>query len=207
MTRKKNTVFQNICNNKSWLSSWYVSRKEYYIMLQEDLMSIVYIRSIISKTKNCSFIGVRIYKYNDVLVIDIYFVFIVFLIKKYFIRFIEDLSVFLKKNVCFALNRLSFLNIFASGFYIAFAIVSLIEKRVRFRSKVIKVLLKRIKEYCLGIYVQCKGRINNTSIARSDKLYLGSVSLNTINSSISYGLVIANTVKGLQSIKVWIYNY
>ena len=41
-------------------------------------------------------------------------------------------------------------------------------------------------------------------MAKVDKLYLGSVPLQSFNLSISYGLVIANTFKGLQSIKVWI---
>ena len=41
-------------------------------------------------------------------------------------------------------------------------------------------------------------------MAKVDKLYLGSIPLQSLDLSISYGLVIANTFKGLQSVKVWI---
>ena len=91
-----------------------------------------------------------------------------------------------------------------NGFYIALKIAKFIEKRIKFRSKLVKLLLKKVKDNCKGIYVQCTGRINNVDMARNDKLYLGSLPLQSINLSISYGLVVANTTKGLQSIKVWI---
>ena len=66
-------------------------------------------------------------------------------------------------------------------------------------------MIKKIKDSSRGIYVQCTGRINNVDMARKDKLYLGSIPLQSIDASINYGFVIANTTKGLQSIKVWIH--
>ena len=42
-------------------------------------------------------------------------------------------------------------------------------------------------------------------MARNDSMYLGSVPFQSFNLSIDYSLAIANTVKGLQSIKVWVY--
>ena len=41
-------------------------------------------------------------------------------------------------------------------------------------------------------------------MARVDKLYMGSIPLQSVKASISHGFVVANTIKGLQSIKVWI---
>lgn len=204
---KKNNITLNLCTKKNWLSSWYVYKKEYSSLLQEDLLLIMYIRSVLLKTKTFSFISMRLYKFNKFLVIDIYLFYFILLIRKYFISFVKEISIFLKKNIFLTINKLSFLDMFTNGFYLAHKIAKLIERRVKFRSKTIKLLLAKVKKYSAGIYIQCMGRINNVNIARSDKLYLGSISLNTIDSLVSYGLIIANTVKGLQSIKVWIYIY
>jgi len=121
-----------------------------------------------------------------------------------FITFVEKLSLFFKQKLFLTVKKLSLTNVLNSGFYVALKIARLLEKRIKFRSKTIKLMLKKIKNNCLGLFVQCKGRINNVNIARTDKLYMGSVSLQTVNISTSYGQVIANTAKGLQCIKVWI---
>jgi ribosomal protein S3 len=141
------------------------------------------------------------------LIFDVYLFFIVFFVKKTLVLFIRHINTFFKNNAILVINKLSFVDISINSFFIALKIAKLIEKRMRFRSKLVKSLLKRVSKYCVGVYVQCVGRISDSNIARKDKLYVGSISLNTVNFFVSYGLVIANTIKGLQSIKVWIHVY
>jgi len=207
MICKKNIIVSNISKNKNWISSWYVHKKEYSKLIQKDSILISYIRSFLFNNKIHTSTGLRLYRFSDIIIIDFYLFYVVFLIRKTFVTFIENINLFFLKSIFFTVNKLSFLDISSNGFYIAFKIARLIEKGLKFRSKLIKLLLKKIKKNSIGIYVQCTGRINNTNIAKIDKLYIGSISLQSINLFTSYGLVIANTAKGLQSIKVWINNY
>jgi small subunit ribosomal protein S3 len=118
--------------------------------------------------------------------------------------FLNSLSIFLNKYVYVAINKLSYIISIKNAFNIALKIANLIEKRIKFRSKIVKTLIKKVKDNARGIYVQCTGRINNVDMARVDKLYLGSVPLQSIKAYIDYAFVVANTSKGLQSIKVWV---
>ena len=196
MSRKKNTLSLNLGKNKNWNNSWssYI-QKEYRILFQEDIILQSYFRSQLQKFEKINIINLRSYRINK------------FLNKKMLLKltsFLSCLAKFFERDVCLAINKPSFIDLLNNGFNIAFKIARLIEKRIKFRSKLIKKLLRKIKKNSKGVYVQCKGRINNVDMARVDKLYLGSTPLKSLNLSISYGQVIANTFKGLQSIKVWI---
>jgi len=207
MTRKKNICSFNIIDDKHWVSSWYIQNKQYPLLLQNDIILYCYIRSLFFSMHFFNFISIKLYRFNNVLIVDFFLFYSILFAYKCLALFVKKVTTFSKLNIFVSLKKLSPLNILNSGFYIAFKIARLIEKRVRFRSKTIKSMLKKIKEQCLGIFVQCKGRINNVNIARSDRMYLGSISLQAIDVFTSYGQVIANTAKGLQSIKVWISNY
>ena len=208
MSRKKNTLCLNISKNKNWNNSWssYL-QQEYHVLFQEDIVLQSYFRSQLKDLDKINVINLRFYRINKLLLIDIGVSSIKFLNKKILLiltSFLGYLSKFLEKDVCLAIYKPSFLELLNNGFNIALKIAKLIEKRIKFRSKLIKTLLKKIRNKSKGIYVQCKGRINNVDMAKVDKLYLGSIPLQSLDLSISYGLVIANTFKGLQSVKVWI---
>lgn len=208
MSRKKNTLFLNISKNKNWNNSWssYL-QEEYHFLLQEDIILQSYFRSQFKDLEKINIVNLRFYRVNKLLLIDIGISAIKFLSKKMLLKltsFLTYLAKFFEKDVCLAIYKPSFLELLNNGFNIALKIAKLIERRIKFRSKLIKTLLRKIKNNSKGVYVQCKGRINNVDMAKVDKLYLGSIPLQSLDLSISYGLVIANTFKGLQSIKVWI---
>jgi ribosomal protein S3 len=208
MSRKKNTLSLNISKNKNWNNSWssYV-QEEYRILFQEDIVLQSYFRSQLKNLDKINIINLRFYRINKLLLIDIGISSVKFLTKKILLiltSFLSYLTIFFEKDICLSIYKPPFLDLLNNGFNIALKIARLIERRIKFRSKFIKILLKKIKRNSKGVYVQCKGRINNVDMAKVDKLYLGSLPLQSLNLSISYGLVIANTFKGLQSIKVWI---
>lgn len=208
MSRKKNTLSLNIAKNKNWNNSWssYV-QEEYHVLFQEDIIFQSYFRSQLKNLDKINIVNLRFYRINKLFLIDIGISSIKFLNKKVLLRltsFLSHLAKFFQKDICLAIYKPPFLDLLNNGFNIALKIAKLIERRIKFRSKLIKTLLKKIKKNSKGIYVQCKGRINNVDMAKTDRLYLGSLPLQSLNLSISYGLVIANTFKGLQSIKVWI---
>jgi ribosomal protein S3 len=208
MSRKKNTLSLNISKNKNWNNSWSsYAQEEYRILFHEDVVFQSYFRSKLKELEKINMINLRLYRINKIFFIDIGITTVKFLNKKVLLKlslFLGYLARFFERDVCLAIYKPTFLELLKNGFNIALKLARLIERRIKFRSKLIKRLLKKIKKNSTGVYVQCKGRINNVDMARVDKLYLGSLPLQSLNLSISYGLTVANTFKGLQSIKVWI---
>jgi len=205
MTRKKNISSMNILNNKIWSSSWYLHRHEYSIYLQQDLILYLYIKSFIFYIDQFNITNIRLYRINHYIIFDIFLSVLNSIKKQLLINLLKNLNKFIKKNLLLTFKKLYFIDVLKSSFNLSFKISLLIEKRFKFRSKIIKYLLKKIKSISKGIYVQCSGRINNADIAKNDKLYLGTVSLQSIKNFINYSCCISNTKKGLLSIKVWIH--
>lgn len=206
MSRKKNTSSLNISNNKTWNSSWCIyNQEEFRYLLQEDLIFYSYIRSQFKTFDLINIINLRLYRVNNFLIIDVMITFMNLIARESLTVFLNSLSKFFNKCVYLAVYKPLYSNIINNAFNIALKIAKLIEKRVKFRSKLVKGLIKKVKDSCKGVYVQCTGRINNVDMAKVDKLFLGSVPLQSIKAIIDYGFVVANTNKGLQSIKVWIY--
>ena len=205
MSRKKNTACINIGKNKNWNSSWCVyNQKEYRFLFQEDITLYSYLRSQFTNIEPIIIINFKFYRVDNFLILDLILTSINLSCKQLLVKFLNSLSKFYNKPIYLAINKLSPINIQKNGFNIALKIAQFLERRVKFRSKIIKTLIKKAKENCKGIYVECTGRINNVDMARVDKLYMGSIPLQSIKASISHGFVVANTIKGLQSIKVWI---
>lgn len=205
MSRKKNTACINIGKNKNWNSSWCVyNQKEYRFLFQEDITLYSYLRSQFANIEPVNILNFRFYRIDNFLIIDLMLTHISLSSKQILVEFLNSLSKFYNKSIYLAINKLSLSNIQKNGFNIALKIAQFLEKRIKFRSKIIKTLIKKAKEHCRGVYAECTGRINNVDMARVDKLYLGSIPLQSIKASISHGFVVANTIKGLQSIKVWI---
>lgn len=205
MSRKKNSSSLNITNNKTWNSSWCIySQEEFRYLIQEDLILYSYIRSQFKNLELMNIINLRLYRISSFLIVDLTSTYTSTVTRQLITAFLNSLSIFFNKYVYVAINKLSYVSAIKSAFNIALKIAKLVEKRIKFRSKIIKTLIKKVRDNTKGIYVQCTGRINNVDMARVDKLYLGSIPLQSIKSSMDYALVIANTAKGLQSIKVWV---
>jgi small subunit ribosomal protein S3 len=205
MTRKRNTSSINILKNKIWNSSWYLNKHEYYRLLQQDIILYSFIKSFVTYASQLNFINIRLYRLNNYVIFDIYLNMLNIIKKKLLLNFLDNLNIFLKKDLLLTLKKLHYVSILKSSFNLSFKISQLIEKRFKFRSKTIKYLLKKVKSISKGVYVECSGRINNVDIARNDRLYLGTIPLQSIKNYINYSCTIANTKKGLLSVKVWIY--
>lgn len=205
MSRKKITACLNIGKNKNWNASWCIyNKKDYRPLFQEDILIYSYVRSLFKNFERANIINLRIYKINYFTIIDIGLTSVNFTVQQSLIKFLNLTTKFFNKPLYLVINKYSSTNIIKNGFNLALKVGQFIEKRVKFRSKIVKMLIKKVKEISRGVYVECSGRINNVDMARVDKLYLGSIPLQSTKMSISYGLVVANTAKGLQSIKVWI---
>ena len=79
-----------------------------------------------------------------------------------------------------------------------------LEKRFPHR-RVLKQTLDQIMEAgAKGARMSIKGRLGGAEIARTEKLYRGSLPLNTLRAQIGYGDATAYTTYGTIGVKVWI---
>ena len=80
-----------------------------------------------------------------------------------------------------------------------------LEKRVSFRRAMKKAVQNARSRGCLGIKIQCKGRLGGAEIARSEGYREGKIPLSTFRADIDYGFATAFTTYGTIGAKVWIY--
>nr|YP_010835009.1 ribosomal protein S3 [Cryptomonas gyropyrenoidosa]WFQ82684.1 ribosomal protein S3 [Cryptomonas gyropyrenoidosa] len=203
MTRKSG-ISLRIKNNKSWNSCWYSRKLEYNSLLQEDVCLYIFIRSQIIDLFFGKIFTVKLCRLNKYLIIHLLMnnrKIFDRQVAKYFLSMLYDINKFFQKTTFLSISTL---HDKINSLNLALTIGKLIEKRIKFRSRTIKLLLKEFKKVCNGVHIQCKGRINNVDMARVDSMYLGSVPFQSIKFMIDYSFIVSNTIKGLQSIKVWI---
>jgi small subunit ribosomal protein S3 len=209
MGQKANINSLHLTRNIDWNCVWYSNEKEYPSILIEDITILNYLKSCDVLNKGSEVLKVRICRISKNIVIDIQSTNslqtdslsllkkVVANLKKYFLGFER---VFIVSKVLNS-NELK-----VDSVHISKKIAGLIENRVRFKSYLIKNLINQTAEVCKGIKVSCKGRMNGADMASSDFLTVGSIPFQTLKAKINYGFSVANTPKGLMSIKVWVYN-
>lgn len=217
MGQKTNTNSLHLIRNKNSNSFYYVDYTFYSFVVKEDFYIYMYLRTQSSLKYNV-FRRKHIYQVEimksciyraqktKILYLELIYLKTKDLKKQYIRYFVQELYKRVKK-LFFIKNNIFFLSYKIgkhTAKFNALRIATLLEKRVKFRSKSIKKLIKKVNSF--GIRVSCKGRLNFVDRARKDQLSTGSVPLQKLNANIDHSFVIANTKKGLQSVKVWIFN-
>lgn len=209
MGQKANINSLHLSRTKDWNSVWYTNNKEYPKVLIEDLIMLNYLKSCSISSETTEVVKVRICRLSKDVIINLQLTTkldtdsvsklkeIVSNLNKIFPNF-ERVFIFSKVLTSNDLN--------IEPVHISKKIARLIENRVRFRSFLIKNLINQTFEACSGIKVSCKGRLNGADMASSDFITVGSIPFQTLKAKIDYGFSVANTPKGLQSIKVWVNN-
>ena len=208
MGQKANINSLHIGRNKDWNYAWYTNNKEYSKILIQDLIMLNYLKSCYVISSNSQVVKIRLCRISKNIIINL--------------QLTNDLrsnSLVLLKALVFNLENIftNFDRIFivsktlssnelkTEPIFLSKKIAVLMENRIKFKSYLIKNLVNRTAEVCNGIKVLYKGRLNGADIAGYDSLTIGSIPFQTLKARINYGFSVANTVKGLESIKVWIY--
>ena len=71
--------------------------------------------------------------------------------------------------------------------------------------KTFRDFILETKKSSYGIFVLCSGRFNGVDRARHDFISKGSVPFQSLQKNIHYGFAVANTTKGLLSVKVSVF--
>jgi small subunit ribosomal protein S3 len=209
MGQKANINSLHLSRNKDWNSVWYANNKEYSKTLVQDLVILNYLKSCNVFLQYSEVVKIRICRISKNVVINIQLT-----------NGLDSNSSSSLKTVASSVKGVfpSFDRIFIVSkvldsnelkiepIYIAKKIARLIESRVRFKSYLVKNLVNQTFVMCSGVKILCKGRLNGADMADKDFLTVGSIPFQTLKAKINYGFSVANTAKGLQSIKVWIYN-
>lgn len=215
MGQKTIVTSLKLLKKKTWNSFVYVDFKNYKQLFEEDFALFLYLRSKsklvfnLLRKQHIYQIEVRksiLYRINKSLILNLHLIYLKSLNKKLVRKFIMGIllnitRIFNRKTPKFIISYKIGKN---NAIFFALQIASLLEKRIRFQSKLVNTLLLNLK--CQGARVVCKGRLNLVDRAKKVLIFKGPVPLQSINASIDYGLIIANTKKGLQSIKIWIFN-
>lgn len=209
MGQKANINSLHLSRNIDWNCVWYSNEREYPSMLIEDITMSNYLKSCDVLNKTSKVLKIRICRISSNVIVDIQ---LINSVKLDFSSILKKLVLNLRKyflsfeRVFIVSKVLNSKELRVDSVYISKKVAELIEKRVRFKSYLIKRLIVQTAQICNGIKVSCKGRMNGADIASSDFLTIGSIPFQTLQIKINYGLSVANTSKGLMSIKVWIYN-
>jgi small subunit ribosomal protein S3 len=209
------TTGLHLTQNKTSNSFWYADYYLFRFVFRDDIIIYSYLRSYSSIKYNIlkrdflykiEISQFCVYRVKKLIILSLQLIYLKRQIsKKQLHFFVINLLTNIKKIISVTKNffLISYKVGRQNAKFFALRISSLLEKRIKFRSKTVKNLLTKTR--FLGIRVRCKGRLNFVDRARQDQLVVGSVPLQTFNANIDYGLAIANTKKGLQSIKVWIF--
>ncbi len=88
---------------------------------------------------------------------------------------------------------------------VAEAIAEQLQKRSPYRRTMRRYAEMVMDLGAKGIKIICKGRLGGAEIARSERLVLGRIPLNTLRADIDYGTATAVLTKGTIGVKTWIY--
>lgn len=208
MVKTKNVISYSLNCKKTWLNCWYLSKKNYGIILQEDFSLHLYIRSLLYHCNlNLNVLKLRIYRNNSYILIDLFLSCIkmldlcFFSISSIYINKILDYN----KNVFLFIHRINYDYGFSYASFIVMKIGYMLEKKIKLKSKVFKSFLNKILDFCLGVKIQCSGRLNNVDMARTTTISLGYIPLQSLRLNVDFSFLVINTKTGLQGIKVWIF--
>lgn len=208
MGQKANINSLNISRLKDWNCAWYSNEKEYKKILSEDFTILNYLKSCDVFIKDVEILRIRICRISNNIVVNLELTNSLMLKPLVSLRkVVSNLNTTLSgryRRILLVSKVLSLDELKIDPIFLAKKIAKLLEKRVKFKSFLIRNLLSSSFLICKGVKVSSSGRFNGADIASADSLSLGSIPFQSIKVNIGYGFCVANTPKGLQGIKVWV---
>jgi small subunit ribosomal protein S3 len=89
---------------------------------------------------------------------------------------------------------------------VAESICEQLEKRMAFRRVMKKTIESTLGAGVKGVKLQISGRLNGAEMARTEKVSVGRMPLQTMRADIDYGFAEAHTTYGRIGVKVWLYH-
>ena len=188
---------------RTWKSRWY-AKKDYSEFLHEDL----YLKRELKKQlKNAAVSSIEIERPGNKLRISIHTARPGIIIGRKGAE-IDQLRVDVQKRTGREVLPINIIEVHRpelTAQLVAESIAMQLEKRIAFRRAMRRSVDTALRFGCLGIKVQCAGRLNGAEIARREWYLKGRLPLHTLRADVEYGLAESMTTYGKIGVKCWIY--
>lgn len=203
MGQKVNPIGMRLGITKTWNSKWYADKREYPLLLEEDLMLQKYIKknmkhagvSRVEVERAAQKVKVTIHSSRPGIIIGR---------KGESADALKDELVKLtKREVTVNIKEVKRPEIDAQ--LLAENIATQLERRIAFRRAIKRSLASAMRLNILGCKIMVSGRLNGAEMSRREWVREGRVPLHTLRADIDYGTAEALTTYGLIGVKTWIY--
>ncbi|MGI5841955.1 MAG: 30S ribosomal protein S3 [Christensenellales bacterium] len=206
MGQKVSPIGLRLGVNKSWDSTWIVSKKDVAKFIKEDQD----IRNFVKKNyHSCGISKISIERTEGKLVVNIHTGRPGMLIGSKgagIEKLKSDINALVGKDKTVFINVKEIKKPDLDATLVAEGIVAQLERRIRFRRALRSGIQRVMKAGAKGCKVQVSGVVDGANtIARTEKYMEGSLPLHTLRADIDYGVASAFTNYGKLGVKVWIF--
>ncbi len=203
MGQKVNPIGMRLGITKTWNSRWYADKREYPVLLEEDLKLQKYIKtrmkhagiSLVEVERAAQKVKVTIHSSRPGIIIgrrgesaD---------------ALKDELSRMTGRDVAVNIKEVKRPEIDAQ--LLSENIATQLVRRIAFRRAIKRALAAAMRLNIQGCKIMVAGRLNGAEMSRSEWVREGRVPLHTLRADIDYGVSEALTTYGLIGVKVWIY--
>ncbi len=203
MGQKVNPIGMRLGITKTWSSRWYAEKREYPILLEEDLRLQKHIKTSM-KHAGISYVEVERAAQKVKVTIHSSRPGIIIGRKGEAADALKDeLTRMTGRDVAVNIKEVKRPEIDAQ--LLAENIATQLVRRIAFRRAIKRSLAAAMRLNIQGCKIMVGGRLNGAEMSRSEWVREGRVPLHTLRADIDYGVSEALTTYGLIGVKVWIY--
>ena len=188
---------------KTWNAKWYANKKNYRVLLKEDVDIRTAIRS---RLRDAAISRIDIERSTNQVTGTIHTAKPGVVIGKGGAK-VEELRRVLGtttgKTVKVNIFEIRFPEVDAN--LIAENVAQQLERRVAFRRAMKRAVQSAMRLGALGIRINCGGRLGGAEIARMEWYREGRVPLHTLRADVDFGVAEAKTTYGVIGVKVWVF--
>lgn len=188
---------------KTWDSRWF-ARKDYAVLLEEDLMVKRYLRKRLPNSGIAKLIIERATNKIDVTIHTAKPGVVIGKSGAQVNQLRDELQHLTKKEVFIDIKAVD--NPEACSQLVAEQIAKQLEQRVGFRRVLKRAVSQAMRAGAKGVRVVASGRIGGAEMARTEGYREGRVPLHTLRADIDYATATAVTTFGAVGVKVWIFH-
>ncbi len=188
----------------SWKSKWYAPKREFAVLLGEDIRLRKY---ILNKYQYSGIPRIEIERTRDQVIVHLHTArpgIIIGRKGQEVDKLKAELEEFTGRRMDLKIVEVQQPALNAN--LVAEEIAQQLMKRTSFRRAIKKSLDTVMEAGAFGVKIQLSGRLGGAEMSRTEKAIRGSIPLSTILRSIDYGFAIAKSAQGTIGCKVWIDN-
>ena len=203
MGQKVNPIGLRLGINQEWRSKWYAGKREYGVLLNEDIK----IRNHIKERLSLAGVArICIERYGKKVRITIWSARPGIVIGRKgseIDKLRDDLAELSGREIVLDVSEIKKPELEAQ--LVAENVALQLLKRVSFRRAMKRAVSLTMEAGAQGIKINCAGRLGGAEIARSEGYREGKIPLHTLRADIDYGFTEAHTPYGQIGVKAWIY--